>query len=64
MNIVIQHCNDCKDIRIFKINKSYRGFYENGIRLRECEKCGRFEELIKIRRMKNEKVLKSNARCN
>jgi len=46
MNIVIQYCNDCKDIRIFKINKYQDAFYYKGIRLRECEKCGRYEELI------------------
>jgi DTW domain-containing protein YfiP len=54
MNIVIQPCNDCKKIRVFKMNKHQEPFYYKGIRLRECEKCGRYEELIKIKENKND----------
>lgn len=44
MNIVIQWCSDCQDIRIFKYNMHQDPFYFEGIRMRECEECGRYEE--------------------
>ena len=41
---VIQKCNDCKRLSIFEINEYQDPVYSNGKRLRECIKCGRYEE--------------------
>ena len=41
---LIANCNDCKKVSIFEINEYQDPFYVNGKRLRECIKCGRYEE--------------------
>ena len=41
---VIQGCNDCKRLSIFEINEYQDPVYSNGKRLRECIKCGRYEQ--------------------
>ena len=38
------YCNDCKRLSIFEINEYQDPVYSNGKRLRECIKCGRYEE--------------------
>tara|TARA_R110002110_G_scaffold8415_2_gene42282 strand:- start:111 stop:362 length:252 start_codon:yes stop_codon:yes gene_type:complete len=42
---VVQSCSDCKNLSVFEINKDQDPFYFNGKRLRECIKCGRYEEV-------------------
>ena len=42
---VIQKCSDCKRLSIFEINEYQNPSYFNGKRLRECIKCGRYEEV-------------------
>ena len=41
---LIANCNDCKKVSIFEINEDQDPFYVNGKRLRECIRCGRYEE--------------------
>ena len=53
---VIQNCNDCKRLSIFEINEYQDPVYSNGKRLRECIKCGRYEERKKT--MKKEKEIR------
>ena len=38
------YCNDCKKDSIFEINEYQDPFYVDGKRLRECIKCGRYED--------------------
>ena len=45
MEQLIANCNDCKKVSIFEINEDQDPFYVNGKRLRECIKCGRYEEV-------------------
>lgn len=45
---IIQFCNDCKQKSVFEINEYQDGFYVDGfisVRLRECVKCGRYEDI-------------------
>jgi len=39
----IEHCNDCKQVSVFRINEYQDPFYVDGVRLRECIQCGRYE---------------------
>ena len=36
-------CNDCKKDTFFDFNEEQDPFYYNGVRLRECLSCGRYE---------------------
>ncbi len=38
-----QHCNDCKQESVFRINEYQDPFYVDGVRLKECIQCGRYE---------------------
>jgi len=40
---MIKVCDECKEESIFKINIDQDPFYHNGVRLRECVNCGRYE---------------------
>ena len=42
---LIANCNDCKKVSIFKINEYQDPVYVDGIRLRECIECGRYEDV-------------------
>ena len=42
-----QYCNDCKQKSAFKINYNQDPFYYNGVRLKECVTCGRYEGVNK-----------------
>jgi len=42
---MISWCNDCKKNSTFEINYTQDPFYVEGIRLRECTQCGRYQEL-------------------
>ena len=39
----IEHCNDCKQESVFRINEYQDPFYVDGVRLKECIQCGRYE---------------------
>ena len=41
---LIANCNDCKKVSIFEINEYQDPVYVDGKRLRECIKCGRYED--------------------
>ena len=41
---LIANCNDCKKVSIFEINENQDPFYVEGKRLRECIRCGRYED--------------------
>ena len=43
----INYCNDCKKQSIFKMNYNQDSFYHNGVRLKECVNCGRYEGVDK-----------------
>ncbi len=42
---MISWCNDCKKDSIFEFNNEQDLFFHNGVRLKECTQCGRYEEL-------------------
>ena len=41
---LIAYCSECETNSIFEINEDQDSFDIDGTRLRECIKCGRYEE--------------------
>ena len=41
---LIAYCRDCRKVSIFEINHDQDPSYVDGERLKECIKCGRYEE--------------------
>jgi len=51
---IIEYCNDCKRKSVFDINKYQDPLIINGIILRECISCGRYESLDKVEKLNKE----------